>query len=209
MIAATGFVAPLGDLTGLGVATFGQSRLPAQTPWWESATVPGLYFAGTISQAAAGLKKHGIPANSGAVHGHRYNARILARRIAATRFDVVLPRPSIANGDVLPFCLDELQRAPELWHQRAYLARVVTVAPDEGIRDGGIVPLVTFLDDGGPDGIALTIEADGSGAIYPAVYVRRAGRIEEELLPTHPLLDFRTSEHREQLAGALDRVGIR
>ena len=81
-IAATGFVAPLRDLPAIGVATFGSSRLPAQTPFWESATVPGIYFAGTISQGAAGLKKHGMPANSGAVHGARYNARLLAGHIA-------------------------------------------------------------------------------------------------------------------------------
>ena len=54
VIAATGFVAPLRDLPALGVATFGQSRLPAQTPCWESATVPGIFFAGTIGQGVAG-----------------------------------------------------------------------------------------------------------------------------------------------------------
>ena len=37
-IAATGFVTPLQDLPALGVTTFGASRLPVQTPWWESAT---------------------------------------------------------------------------------------------------------------------------------------------------------------------------
>ena len=86
VIAATGFTCPLRDLPALGVATFGQAKLPALTPFWESANVPGIFFAGTISQASPGLRKHGIPANSGAVHGHRYNARILARHIAETRF---------------------------------------------------------------------------------------------------------------------------
>jgi thioredoxin reductase len=209
VIAATGFVAPLLDLPDLGVATFGQSRLPAQTAWWESATVPGVFFAGTIGQGAAGLKKYGIPANSGAVHGARYNARVLAGRIAETRFGRTIEHERVANGDVLPFCLDELQRSPELWHQRAYLASVVTVTPDDGIRHGGIVPLSTFLDDGGPDGVALTIEADGSGAIYPAIYLRRHDAVEEHLLPPNPLLDFRTSEHRQQLAAILDRLGLR
>src|SRR4029077_231566 len=38
VIAATGFVAPLRDLPQLGVSVFGQSHLPAQTPYWESAT---------------------------------------------------------------------------------------------------------------------------------------------------------------------------
>jgi thioredoxin reductase len=209
VIAATGFVTPLRDLPDLGVATFGQSRLPAMTAWWESANVPGIYFAGTITQGSGGLKKHGIPANSGAVHGHRYNARILARQLATTRFGVAPDRPSIAASDVLPFCLDELSGAPELWHQRAYLARVITVAPDDGIRDEGIVPLTTFLDGAGPDGLALTIEADGTGAIYPAVYSRRDGRTAEHLLAPHPLLDFTTMEHRRQLDDVLEGIGIR
>jgi len=51
VIAATGFTCPLLDLPDLGVATFGASRLPVVTPFWESTTVPGIYFAGTISQA--------------------------------------------------------------------------------------------------------------------------------------------------------------
>ena len=209
VIAATGFVTPLLDLADLGVATFGQSRLPAQTPFWESATVPGIYFAGTITQGSGGLKKHGIPSNSGAVHGARYNARILARRIAEEHFGVATERPRLARGDVLSFCLDELAEAPELWHQRGYLARVITVSPEEGVLDEGIVPLTTFLDGTGPDGLALTIEADGTGASYPALYARRSGAIEERLLPSHPLLDFRTAEHRAELSSILEGIGIR
>jgi thioredoxin reductase len=209
VIAATGFVAPLGDLPDLGVATFGQSRLPAQTPWWESATVPGIYFAGTLGQGSAGIKKHGLPSNSGAVHGARYNARALAGQIARTRFGAVPTPPTIAPDDLLGFCVEEIARAPELWHQRAYLARVVTVSADEGVLDEGIVPLAAFLDDGGPDAIALTIEADGSGAIYPVAYLRLSGRTEENVLPSHPLLDFSTDEHRAALASSLARLGIR
>ena len=82
----------------LGVTTFGQAKLPAVTPLWESANVPGICFAGTISQASPGLRKHGIPAYSGAVHGHRYNGRILARHIAETRFGVAIDRPLVAPG---------------------------------------------------------------------------------------------------------------
>ncbi|HYH92177.1 MAG TPA: NAD(P)-binding domain-containing protein, partial [Candidatus Saccharimonadales bacterium] len=83
VIAATGFTCPLQDLPALGVTTFGAAALPAQTAWWESTSVPGIHFAGTIGQGAKGLMRHGIPSNSGAVHGARYNARILAQRIAA------------------------------------------------------------------------------------------------------------------------------
>src|SRR5438552_221790 len=94
VIAATGFTTPLRDLPKLGVATFGQSRLPAQTRFWESATVRGIFFAGTIMQGSQGLRKHGIPSNSGAVQGYRYNARVLARHLAETRFGVRPKRPN-------------------------------------------------------------------------------------------------------------------
>jgi thioredoxin reductase len=206
VIAATGFTCPLLDLPDLGVATFGQSRLPAQTAFWESATVPGIYFAGTIGQGSAGLKKHGIPSYSGAVHGHRHNARILVRRIAERHFDTPPERPAIAESDVLGLLLAEATRAPELWHQKAYLARVITVSPDEGVRDEGIVPLTHVLDGEGPDAVAMTVEADGTGSIYPVAYVRAGGRTEEIAMAPHPLLDFETREHRDQIASVLGRI---
>ena len=144
VIAATGFTAPLLDLPELGVTTFGQSRLPAQTPFWESATVPGIFFAGTIGQGSGGLKKHGIPSNSGAVQGARYNARVLARHIATTRFGVVPDRPLLNPSSVAGRLIDELTDGPELWHQRAYLARVAEHRsgrgnPRRGHRAAGLV----------------------------------------------------------------------
>ena len=66
------------------------------------------------------------------------------------------------------------------------------------------------------DVIAMTVEADGTGALYPVVYVRREGRLEEHALPAHPLLDFATQRarrgapgrHRRARAGvARDRAG--
>ena len=206
VIAATGFTCPLLDLPALGVATFGQSRLPAQTAFWESATVPGIYFAGTITQGSSGLKKHGIPSYSGAVHGHRNNSRILVRHIAERHFGIPPDRPALAERDVLGYLLGEATRAPELWHQKAYLARVVSTSDADGIRDEGILPLTHVLDSDGPDSIAMTVEADGAGSIYPVVYTRAGGRVEEHALEAHPLLDFETSAHRDQLASILGRV---
>jgi thioredoxin reductase len=207
-IAATGFVAPLRDLPALGVATFGSSRLPAQTPFWESATVPGIYFAGTISQGAAGLKKHGMPANSGAVHGARYNARLLAGHLGEKHFGRQHNSRSLAEAEVMPFLLDEICRAPELWHQRAYLARVVGLDTGRGATDEGFVPLASFLDSGGPDAIAATIEANAEGGVYPVLYLRRDGRTEERVLPGHPLHDFGTPDHRRALGSLLAEMGI-
>jgi len=190
VISATGFVCPLQDLTDLGVTTVGASRLPAQTPWWESTTVPGLFFAGTIGQGAKGLQRHGQPSNSGGVHGARYNARLLASRLATTRFGLVPERRPVAAADLVDVVTGELAEAPELWHQRGYLARVFTVDADAGLVDDWVQPLSHFLDAGGPDALALTLEADGTGAIYPVLYTRIRGTVAERMLDPDPLLRY-------------------
>ena len=200
VIAATGFGTPLGDLPGLGVRTFYQDRLPAQTPFWESSSLPGLYFVGSITQGAVGLKKFGIPSNSAAVHGFRYNAWVLARHLAETRFGVKLDRPALEPERLVGYLLEEATRAPELWNQQSYLARVVRLDPP---ADDGIVPLAHFVDEeGGPDAVAVAVENTGQ-ELRPALYVRRDGRLEEHSLPSHPMLDFRGREHRDEVAGLL------
>ena len=206
VIAATGFVTPLRDLPGLGVATFGQSRLPAQTPFWESATVPGIFFAGTITQGSAGLKKHGIPSNSGAVQGHRYNARVLARHLAETRFGVPASRERMEAATLVPYLLEQVSRGPELWHQRAYLARVINLGRDTGIINEGIIPLQSFLDAGGDDAIAATLESNGQGNPYPVVYIRKDGSVVEHVLAPDPLLEFTGPEYQAELRGVLEPV---
>jgi thioredoxin reductase len=211
VIGATGFECPLLDLPKLGVATFGQSRLPAQTPWWESATVPGIFFAGTIMQASRGMLKHGIPSNSGAVQGYRYNGRVLARHLAerlGKRFD----GRQLRLDEVGPFLLREASRGPELWHQRSYLARVLTVSEKGGMEDCGIEPLAHFVDDrreGVVDGVAVTLEHNGRDDPYPAIYTRAGGRVTEHLLQPHPLLDFEGEVYQRHAADIIKEMTAR
>ena len=205
VIAATGFTSPLRDLPALGVATFGRSLLPAQSTYWESASLPGIYFAGTINQGAPGLKKNGV-GGTGAVHGVRYNARILAREIAERRFGVVAPRPPVAPADVVGYLLDEATDAPELWNQKGYLARMILFGPD-GPYDEGIRPLQAFVDGSGPDGAAITLEGDAEGVVRPAAYVRRRGSVSEVMLDPDPLNEFRgSSDGRARLHAALTEL---
>lgn len=206
VIATTGFTPPLGDLEAFGVVTSGRERIPSQSPFFESISVPDIYFAGTATRGAQGLKKHGLPSSSGAVHGHRYNARILARHIAQKYFGIDPARPVLKREDVLGYLLSEITRAPELWHQKSYLARSVLFDAQRGIIDDGIVPLQQFADSGGADGVAVAVEANTNGEIYPAVYVRKDNVVTENLLPQNPLLDFETAEHRAQLTAALAGV---
>jgi thioredoxin reductase len=206
VIATTGFKVPLRDLPELGVATFSQGKMPALTPFWESASLPGIFFAGTINQAAGGLKKHGIPANSGAVHGHRYNSRVLVRHLARSVFQMDLERTRLAPDALVPFIAEQLTLAPELWNQRSYLAQVVSLDPTDGIRDEGIWPLAHFVDASGPDAVAVTLEPTPDGRIYPAVYLRQAGSVQEHLLDPDPLNDFRGPAHAAALESILAPV---
>lgn len=161
--------------------------------------MPGIYFAGSITQGSIGIKKYGIPSNSAAVHGFRYNARVLARHIAETHFGRLPQRRVLDMEEIVPFLLEELATGPQLWNQPSYLCRVVGVEVGRGVVDEGTVPLAHFLDAAGPDALAVTIETDDHGSTRPCAYLRRAGAVEEHVLTSHPLLDFRTDEHRAQL----------
>jgi len=204
VIAATGWTCPLRDLDDIGVARFGRSLLPSMTNYWESATVPGIYFAGTIGQGSAGMKKYGLPANSGAVHGARYNARVMVGHLAQTKFGVQPERPPIDPDRVVDFLLEEATMAPELWNQKSYLAHAVSLDGGGGLVDEGIVPLADFVDTEGGAAAAIAVETDDTGSIHPAVYVRAEGKpAVETLLQAHPLHDFRSAENRAQLASVL------
>lgn len=203
VVNATGFITPLNDLPALGVATFGQSRLPAQTDYWESASLSGIFFAGTITQGAPSLGKYGIPPNSGAVHGHRYNAVILARYLAESVFGKVIASPVVGADSIANLLLEEVDQSPALWHQRGYLSRCLVREPGGGFRDLGYVPLTVFVDRQGDDGVALTMEADGSGAIYPVIYVRRDGSITEHQLPPMDPIGNSSAEQSRAAESAL------
>jgi hypothetical protein len=203
VIAATGFEVPMQDLRALGLATVMQDRLPVQSPFWESISIPGIYFAGTVGQGATELKKYGIASSSGAVAGFRYNARILARHVAQAHFGKARERRPLEADEVIDYLLAEATSAPELWAQRSYLARIVTFEPGGGITDEGILPLAHFVDAGGPDAAAITVETDASGDIHPALYVRTGGDVSESLLSSGPLHDFRTDGNRALVSDRL------
>jgi hypothetical protein len=175
-----------------------QERIPALTAFWESEPSSGIYFAGNATQGAPGLRKHGVGSSSPAVHGFRYNARVLARHLTETHLGVAVARERVRKERLVSYLLEELTRAPELWTQKSYLARVVEA---DGATD--VLPLAHFLDASGPDAVAVAVEANASGEVYPAVYLRRDGAVSERLLPPHPLNDFRGSVYERELAALL------
>ncbi len=102
----------------------------------------------------------------------------------------------MAAADLVDLVTSELAEAPELWHQRGYLARVITADPDAGLVDDGVQPLSHVLDAGGPDALAFTLEADGTGAIYPVLYSRIRGSVSERMVDPDPLLRYDGPEAR-------------
>jgi thioredoxin reductase len=200
-VIATGVSTPAVDLPELGVRMYYRGgRLPAQTPFWESASVPGIYFAGSVTQGTVGV---GRSTGVGAVHGFRYNARILASHIAETRFGVTIDRPVLGSDEVIPFLLREAASAPELWNQRGYLGRVLTFSPDRGIVDEGILPLAHFVDASGPDAVAMAVVPDEDRNLRPAAYIRRGPNVEEHFLEGNRFMEFTTDEHAAQLRSLL------
>jgi thioredoxin reductase len=202
VIVATGFTSPLGDLPALGVATFYHDRLPRMNPFWESTTLPGIFFAGTITQGAFGIRKHGGAGNSAGVAGFRHNAGVLAAHLAG-RLGLDVPRQTLRPEDVVPYLLAEATHAPELLNQKGYLARVVSLDRTRGIRDEGILPLAHFVDEAGADAVAIVVETDKEGRHHPTAYVRRGGQVTEHELPGDPMLNYEGGAHRAPLQAAL------
>ena len=200
VIAATGFQTPLRALPRVGLVTLNDGRVPALTPFWESVSLPGVYFTGNASQGAKGLDKRGAGASSSAVNGFRYNARALAEHLAERLTGWARPRPPVP--DVVSFLLHELSSAPDLWVQKGYLCRVVTAEGDAFV-DEGVLPLAHFLDSGGSDAVAASVEVDESGRIIPTVYVRRGGELTEYALPSHPTHEYAAEPYRRELEALL------
>jgi thioredoxin reductase len=198
VIAATGFQTPLQDLPKHGLVTVADGRIPALTPFWESVSLPGVFFAGNASGGARGIGKRGAGASSTSVNGFRYNARVLARHLAE-RLDGHEPWRNPVP-EVVPFLLRELTAAPELWVQKGYLCRVVSAANGSYV-DEGVVPLSSFLDASGPDAFAASVEVDEAGKIIPMLYVRRGGEVREHQLEPHPLHDYESEPYRKHVSG--------
>ena len=206
VVGATGFQTPIKDLGEVGVKTFGHQRFPALTPFWESASAPGIFFAGSTSQGAPGLKKYGRASNSGVVNGFRHNARVLASHIATTYFGRPPSTTPVRRSDVVRHLLDNACEDGALWNQQAYLARVVELPPRGPGVDVGLQPLTHFLDSSNDPALAITVETGPSGEIHPVIYLRGTNRCSEHGLETAPLLDFRTKANRSTLQALVKQL---
>lgn len=104
-------------------------RIPALYPDWQSTTVDGLYFAGTLAQARD-LRK----ASSAFIDGFRYNLRtlttLLCERYGGTP---VANTTVVAEAEALvELILDRVNWSSALWTQFEYLCDVLVLDPAGG-----------------------------------------------------------------------------
>lgn len=102
-------------------------RFPAQTSEFQSTTVPGLYFAGTLMQVRDYKKSTG-----GFIHGFRYGVRALHRMLERKYHGVRWPH---VRYDAGPAALSEaviarVNRTSALWQEFAFLCDLIVVDDD-------------------------------------------------------------------------------
>ncbi|GAB3805699.1 NAD(P)-binding domain-containing protein [Micromonospora zhanjiangensis] len=123
-------------------------RFPEQTPAYESSTVPGLYFAGTLTQQRD--FKH---STNGFIHGFRYGVRALHRILTLRHHDGTWPgeRLDATPEAVAAAIIARVNRSSALWQQFGVLGDVTVVAGDAA-RHHEEVPVAFFAEGGlGPN----------------------------------------------------------
>lgn len=108
-----------------------KERFPEQTPAWESTNVPGLYFAGTLTQMRDFKKS-----TSGFIHGFRYGVRALSRVLEERYHGAEWPHAVLEpEADVLmEAVIARVNRSSALWQQFGFLGDVIRILPDGSAR---------------------------------------------------------------------------
>ena len=123
-----------------------KDRFPQLTSAFESTSIPGLYFAGTITQSRDFKKS-----TSGFIHGFRYGARAL-HRVLSARDGVPWPGTDLELSPeaVSDAVIARVNKSSCLWQQFAVMGDVVTIdkntaryteeVPVAYVADGGLGP---------------------------------------------------------------------
>lgn len=103
-------------------------RFPSLTCEWESTNVPGMYFAGTITQSRD-FKKTA----SGFIHGFRYNTRALFRMLEAKYHAKPWPSREVAPtvDGLLAAMIDRINKTSAMWQQYGFLHDLIAM-PENG-----------------------------------------------------------------------------
>jgi Pyridine nucleotide-disulphide oxidoreductase len=134
-------------------------RFPALTSQWESVDVPGLYFAGTLTQSRD-FKKY----SSAFIKGFRYSIQALQRMLDRRYEGVDWPHRSLpAEPDALTdTVLARVNRTSGLWQQYSFLCDLIELSADgTTARYYEEVPVDHVLDGGfgvGGGFVTVTLE---------------------------------------------------
>ncbi|MFI0373290.1 NAD(P)-binding domain-containing protein [Actinomadura sp. 1N219] len=106
-------------------------RFPALTPAYESVNVPGLFFAGTLTQSRD--FKHGT---SGFIHGFRYGTRALHRIMEHRYHAAEWPGQKLGTDpkELAAAVLARVNRSSALWQQFGVLADMIVLDDAGGAR---------------------------------------------------------------------------
>lgn len=148
-------------------------RFPAQTCEWESVNVPGLFFAGTLTQARDHKKYM-----SAFIHGFRYNVQALCRLLESRWHAIPWPISARPSGldDLVQWTVSRMNSVSALWQQPGFLCDVVKVRPGyqrseclEGLPVAMAVEKVLPAED---HSLAMTLEFGESHAVDPFSVLR-------------------------------------
>ena len=146
-------------------------RFPAQTPDWESVNVPGLYFAGTLTQVR-GFKK----ATNPFIHGFRYGVRALVKILNERHHDTPWPHTELpAKPDALTGAvITRINRTSALYQQFGFLGDVLAIDGDTA-RHLEEVPVDRVLADPPEDAFVVTLDyGPDHDKVDPFDFVARA-----------------------------------
>ena len=140
VITCTGFrMDPSVFAAGCRPALTIDDRFPALTAEWESVNVPGLYFAGTLTQSRD-FKKH----TSAFIHGFRYGIRALAHMLDQKYHGIEWPHRTVPAEALADAVLARINRTSALFQQFGFLCDVFT--PDGRYYEEMPLDYVPFAD---------------------------------------------------------------
>ncbi|MCA9176959.1 MAG: NAD(P)-binding domain-containing protein [Planctomycetales bacterium] len=119
------------------------SRFPELDSSWQSTNVPGLYFAGALTQSRD-FKKTA----SAFIHGFRYNVRALAFILLQRFHNMPLPQRALdCTAEALTHAIiDRVNRSSALWQQFSFLCDVIGVSA-EGVEHYESLPIDYVHDE--------------------------------------------------------------
>ncbi|MGB7241292.1 MAG: NAD(P)-binding domain-containing protein [Sulfitobacter sp.] len=199
-------------------------KFPAMTAQWESETVDGLFFAGTIMQSRDYKKTM-----SGFVHGFRHNVKCLAEFITSRVQNTPYPTVETPLKDLPASIIERVSTSSGIFLQPGFLADVVMLDGDRAGQTYQEVPVEWALEAPGIadcDFLTVTLEYGDFGGdtlhvkrshnvygdhpdafIHPVLRYYKAGKLMDAMhLSDHLDADWRPRSNRDANSATVLRI---